>query len=76
MSTRKHIAPPPSKTPQGLSGWNNLLTKTIQRATQNRDPRVAGLRRAMTEGRSEKALRQMGILSEVDIDREFPVNGP
>jgi len=29
----------------------------------------------MTEGKSERILRQMGILSDKDIDREFPVNG-
>jgi len=59
----------------GPTQWNNLLTKVIQRAAENRDPRLPGLRRAMTEGRSERVLRQYGILSETDIDREFPVNG-
>jgi hypothetical protein len=29
----------------------------------------------MGDGKAEKALRQLGILSDVDLDREFPVNG-
>jgi len=75
MATRKHTPTTKTKTPAGPHGWDTLLSKTIQRATLTRDPRLAGLRRAMTEGKSERILRQMGILSDKDIDREFPVNG-
>lgn len=58
--------------PQNIHEWNALLSKAIQRADAAGDRRVEGLRRAMTDGRSEKILRQMSILSDVDLDREFP----
>lgn len=59
--------------PKNHNEWNDLLRKTIQRATQIGDRREAGLRQAMTGGKSEQILRQMGILSQVDIDRELPL---
>lgn len=70
------IAPPKKPLgPQNIYEWNALLSKTIQRAAAVGDRRLEGLRKAMTDGRSEKILRQMSILSEVDLDREFPTQG-
>lgn len=75
MATRKHVPTPTRNIPAGPTQWNTLLSKVIQRAVQLRDPRLPGLRKAMGDGKAEKALRQLGILSDVDLDREFPVNG-
>lgn len=63
------------KLPAGPHEWAKLMTQTIQRAERLRDPRLPGLRRAMTEGKAEAALRRLGILSSVDLDREFPDGG-
>lgn len=73
MTTRTHAPPPKRKIPAGPHGWNQLLSQAIRRAESLQDPRLAGLRKAMLEGRSEQALRLLGILSETDIEREFPV---
>jgi hypothetical protein len=59
--------------PASVQEWNQLLSKTIQRALSTEDRRLEGLRKAMMEGKAEKILRQMSVLSEVDLDREFPV---
>lgn len=66
-STKKPSAP------ASIQEWNQLLSKTIQRAQATEDRRLEGLRKAMMEGRAEKMLRQMSVLSEVDLDREFPL---
>ena len=63
---------PKSTGPRNIHEWNALLSKAIQRAEGLGDRRLEGLRKAMMDGRSEKILRQMSILSDVDIDREFP----
>lgn len=72
--TLPSLVSPPSKTsgPKNIHEWNTLLSKTIQRAESLGDRRVEGLRKAMVEGRAEKMLRQMSILSDADLDREFP----
>lgn len=62
---------PTPKGPQNAHEWNLLLSKAINRATEKGDRRVTGLRQAMQDGRAEKILRQMSILTETDIDREF-----
>jgi hypothetical protein len=47
------------------------MRKVIDRAERTRDRRLAGLRKAMLEGKAEDHLRLLGIISEVDIRREF-----
>ncbi len=66
------VSPPKSTAPRNIHEWNSLLSKAILRAEKLGDRRLEGLRKAMMDGRSEKILRQMSILSDVDIDREFP----
>lgn len=63
------------KLPVGPHGWSQLMTATIRRAEAIQDPRLAGLRRAMVEGKAEGMLRKLGIISEADLDREFPGGG-
>lgn len=72
--TLPSLVSPPSKTsaPKNIHEWNTLLSVTIQRAEALGDRRVEGLRKAMVEGRAEKMLRQMSILSDADLVREFP----
>jgi hypothetical protein len=74
MTTRTHVQNE-RKVPASVNEWNTLLTLSIRRAETLRDPRLPGLRKAMQEGKAESFLRRMGIISKVDIEREFPEAG-
>lgn len=71
MTTRPHVQTE-RRAPTGHNEWNALLSQSIRRAEALQDPRLAGLRKAMVEGKAEPTLRRMGIISKVDIEREFP----
>ena len=63
------------KTPRGPVdpyGWNQLMQVVIARAEKIGAPDLPGLRVALNQGKSEMLLRKYGILSQTDIDREFP----
>ena len=60
------------KGPTGVIGWNQLLSQAIRQAEKIGDPRAAGLKKAMRDNAAEPTLRKFGILSETDIQREFP----
>lgn len=73
MATRKNVPDTKKPTaPTTASGWNTLLSQAIKRAEVRGDNRLAGLKRAMVEGQAEKTLRRLGILTETDLQREFP----
>lgn len=61
------------KIPTSLYDWNALMLRVIERAEKSQDARLPGLRAAHAEGRVEAHLRKMGIISEVDMGREFPL---
>lgn len=44
----------------------------IRRAEQSQDRRLLGLRAALADGKTETALRRLGIIHEIDVEREFP----
>lgn len=69
--TVKSTKPTP---PTQVNGWNQLLSQVIKQAEAIGDPRLAALRKAMMDGRSESVLRKFGILSASDVDREFPIH--
>ncbi len=72
MTKSKMLQPTEAlKHPKDVQEWNQLLSKAIKRAEETGDRRLEGLRQAMTQGRSEKILRSMSILSESDLNREF-----
>lgn len=64
--------PQKPKTPTDLYGWTRLAQIAIARAEKSKDRRLEGLRAALTSGKVERVLRQMGIISEADVLREFP----
>jgi hypothetical protein len=70
MKTRVHVE---SKqlTPKGVMAWDTLMSQAITKAEATGDRRLAGLRRAIQEGKSEQVLRSFGIISEADLQREF-----
>lgn len=72
MATRKHDTTQAPKNPTTATGWNQLLTKAIRRAEARSDNRTQALKRAMIQGSAESTLRRYSILSETDLNREFP----
>jgi hypothetical protein len=62
----KHLSP---------ANWDALATKAARVAESIGDQRSTLIKKAVQEGRSERVLRSYGILSEIDIAREFPVPG-
>jgi hypothetical protein len=72
MKTSRTHEPTKQIAPIGPLAWDALLSKAIKRAEAKGDPRLEGLRKAIREGKSESTLRKYGIISEMDLDREFP----
>ena len=70
--TIRHRNPTPSKNPSDLYGWVKLAQLAIARAEKIKDRRLEGLRASLTNGKVEKTLRQLGIICEADVEREFP----
>jgi hypothetical protein len=70
----RQVNPPtkPPREPQTDREWQRLMTKVIKRATEMKDPRVAALKRAVTEARTAQTLKRMRIICDNDILREFP----
>jgi hypothetical protein len=56
--------------------WDALASKAAKAAAGIGDQRSNLIKKAIQGGRSEKVLRSYGILSEIDIVREFPVPEP
>lgn len=69
---KPRVKPSPTKAPQSPIEWDRLMKKVIDRATQLKDRRLAGLQGVIQQGRSAVFLRKMGIICENDILREFP----
>ncbi len=60
------------KTPQNHAEWHSFMLQVIERAARTEDRRLPGLRKALAEGKAEKHLRTLGIISTPDVLREFP----
>lgn len=65
--------PPTIKAPANLDEWHGLIRRTIDLAHSQGDRRAHGLRKALADGNAERHLRLLGIISEADLLREFPV---
>lgn len=68
----KQAAQPVVQTPKNHNEWKALLNQVIDRAERMGHRQLPGLRAAMTENRAETHLRRLGIISQNDLDREFP----
>ena len=60
------------KMPTKPLEWTRLMQTVIKRADTVKDRRAGGLRKALATGKAEALLRRMGIISEIDLLREFP----
>lgn len=73
MPVRLQVPKTETKHPQDAYGWVQLAQRAIIAAEKAKDRRVVGLRAALVNGSLlEKTLRQMGIICDADILREFP----
>lgn len=73
MATRLHEQKKPTlRLPANQYEWTQLIARALETAERSRDPRAAGLRKALDSGQGERHLRLMGIVCQADIDREFP----
>lgn len=57
--------------PKGSRGLGYSDVPSHQESENDGDWRLAGLQRAIQEGKSEQVLRSFGIISEADLQREF-----
>ena len=73
MSVRMKTPKAPPKSPRDLHGWVQLAQMAVSRAEKIQDRRIESLRAALSSGKTEQVLRQMGIICEVDVVREFPI---
>ena len=62
-----------NKAPLTPNAWMALANLALQRASQMNDRRALGLKLAIAKNQVEKTLRQMGIVCENDVLREFPL---
>lgn len=60
------------RAPQTVQEWNRLMMDVIAQAETTEDRRLPGLRKALVDGKAETHLRRLGIISAVDMGREFP----
>lgn len=68
---RKYLRKPKGRTDPGpLSKWKNLYKQALQRAEATGDTRLKDLKHWASD--PEVALRHLSIVSQVDLDREFP----
>lgn len=53
--------------------WRRLYASALERAEAVGDPRVQDLKHFADD--PEQAVRRLGVISETDLDREFPPEG-
>lgn len=72
MLTRNRQARPvQSRTPANPHEWQKIMLQLMDRL-QRLGIRHDAIREAYVRGDSEQVLRRMSILSQADIDREYP----
>lgn len=70
---RKPHAQDSRRTASTPRQWRTLCEQALRRAKAVGDRRAEGLERALATHRERAILQAMGILSELDLDREFSV---
>jgi hypothetical protein len=74
MKTRMMLSKP-TMVPKSPAEWDLLASRANKAADLIGDKRAYSIMKAIQEGKAEKVLRSYGIISEVDVNREFPVPG-
>lgn len=68
---RKYLRKPQRSDTTSTSKWRLLYKQALQRAEALKDPRLKDLKHRASN--PETALRHLSIVSQVDLDREFPL---
>lgn len=66
---RKHLSKPTSPVAKAPV-WAKLYRQAVERATAKGDPRLRDLQHFASN--PEKACRSLSILTDTDLNREFP----
>ena len=67
----RQINPIKTRGPASAAEWQMVMRQLIDRMARLNKPHDA-LKTAYVQGNSEQVLRRMSILSQTDIDREYP----
>ncbi len=57
---------------KAVPNWDRLMKLTLIRAQAIEDSRYLAFQMACNKGQGQEILKRYGIISERDIDREFP----
>lgn len=69
----KPPAAPAVQAPKSPEEWTRLMRQVIERAETLQHRHLPGLRASLVQGNAEKHLRLLGIISQADLDRQFPL---
>lgn len=75
MTARMFNPPAAQKVqaPKSHEEWTRLMRQVIERAEALQHRHLPGLRASLVQGAAERHLRTLGIISQADLDREFPL---
>lgn len=71
MEKTRKVGTPKVKHPTNPQGWQRLLATLLERA-RGLGVNVSIMEEAYVKGNHEQFLRRRSILSQTDIDREYP----
>lgn len=71
MARTRLLAQTSPKAPTPVH-WERLASRAIAQAELAKDSRAQAIRNALSSGNAAKMLKSLGIIGEVDIQREFP----
>jgi hypothetical protein len=60
---------------KAVPNWDRLMQLVLVRSQTIQDNRYRAFQLACNKGQSQEILKRYGIISEGDIEREFPVLG-
>lgn len=70
--TRTAAPAPKSLAPTDQQAWQNLMSAALKRAAQA-GHNTNTMQAAYVRGKSEQALRKLGIICQADLDRLYPL---
>lgn len=65
-----------TQTPQTMmspADWERLASLAIAQAELVKDSRASAIKNALASGNAAQTLKRLGIIGEIDIQREFPI---
>jgi hypothetical protein len=72
MAKTRLLAQTPQREATSPIDWERLAGRAILQAELAKDSRASAIRNALASGNAERMLKRLGIIGEIDIQREFP----